>query len=387
MRRPMPSLLLASLRPREALLLLLVNAAACGGEAQAPPDPPTVIVAPAASRDVSLSQEWVGTIEGYNNAVIRPRVQGYLLERHYQEGTIVEQGDLLFIIDPRVFRAAAEEARGKLAQAQANLEKSRLDVARYRPLVAEGAVSRQELDDAVQAERANAAAVVSAGAALEQARLDLEWTQVRAPIRGIAGLSRAEIGDLVSSATELTTMSQLDPVRVRVPISEQEYLRFAQRGPPGRNSGASFELLLADGSLWPHRGKLLAVNREVGLETGTLLVDAEFPNPENLLRPGQYARLRAEVERRADAVLVPQRAVQQLQGADQVAVVGEGDVVEIRTVKLGQRVGEEQVVEEGLRAGERVVVEGLLKVRNRAPVRPETAAQVAAPGPATPPEG
>jgi membrane fusion protein (multidrug efflux system) len=359
------------LRDRTTSLLVATVVGAAGvacGKVEPPAAPLTAVVtATAETRDVGVAQEWIGTVHGMTDAVIRPRVQGYLLERAYEEGQLVARDALLFKIDPRPFEAALAKARGELARAQAGLGKSQLDVKRFRPLVAEGAVSQRELDDAVQAERGDIAAVASARAAVEQAALDLEWTQVRSPIAGVAGLARAQIGDLVGPTVELTAVSQLDPVRVRVPISEQEYMRFAAargEGPVGSSGPANLELYLADGSLWAHPGRVLAVNREVGAETGTLLVDTVFPNPGNLLRPGQYGRVRAEVERRAGAVVVPQRAVQQVQGVDQVAVVGADGKVEIRPVKLGPAVDDVRVVESGLRAGEQVVVEGLLKVRN-----------------------
>lgn len=355
--------------------------AACGrGAPPAPPQMP-VVVSEVETRDVGLSQEWVGTIHGMTDAVIRPRVQGYLLERPYKEGRVVAKDELLFRIDPRPFEAALAKAKGELSRAQAALGKSTLDVKRYRPLVAEGAVSQRELDDAVQAQRGDTASVDSARAAVEQAQLDLDWTEVRSPIEGVAGLAKAQIGDLVGPTIELTSVSQLDPVRVRIPISEQEYMRFAERGRgTGSAPPANLDLYLADGSRWPHKGAVLAVNREVGTETGTLLVDTVFPNPGNLLRPGQYGRVRAEVEHRAGAIVVPQRAVQQVQGADQVAVVDAEGKIEIRGVKLGPAVDDVRIVEAGLKSGERVVVEGLLKVRNGMIVQAQAAG-------ATPPVG
>lgn len=360
---------------------------ACGEGTPPAASPTAVVVASAELRDVAVAQEWVGTIHGMTDAVIRARVEGHLLERAYQEGQLVRSNQLLFRVDPRPFEAALARARGELARAQAALGKSRLDVKRFRPLVPEGAVSQRELDDAVQAELGDQAAVASARADVEQAALDLEWTQVRSPIEGIAGLAKAQIGDLVGPSIELTAVSQLDPVRVRVPISEQEYLRFAGRIDAIEGPGAptNLDLFLADGSRWEHRGRILAVNREVGLETGTLLVDSLFPNPENLLRPGQYARVRAEVERRVGAVVVPQRAVQQVQGVDQVAVVGAEGKVEIRPVKLGPAVEDLRVVEEGVKSGEQVVVDGLLKVRDGMIVQAQAAGSTPPVGSGKPP--
>jgi membrane fusion protein (multidrug efflux system) len=346
---------------------------------------PTVIVANAEQRELPGYQEWVGTILGMNDASIRPRIQGYLLERHYSEGQLVKKDEKLFSIDPRPFQAALEDAKGKLRQAEASRDKARLDVQRFRPLVKQGAVSQRELDDAIQAERGGAASVASAQAIVEDATLNLQWTEVRSPIEGIAGLSKAQIGDLVGPTIELTAVSQLDPVRVRVPISEREYLAISQRRQAtGKTAGEMFlfSLVLADESVWDHPGTLLAANQEIGKETGTLLVDVSFPNPGNMLRPGQYARVRAETQERTNAVVVPRRAIQQLQGVDQIAVVGDGNKVEFRNVTLGPTHGDVRVVQKGIESGERVVVEGFLKIRPGMVVTPEPAKPAAtnAPG-------
>jgi membrane fusion protein (multidrug efflux system) len=365
-----------------AVLLL-----ACG-ENESPPAaaPPTVIIATAEQRELPGYQEWVGTILGLNDASIRPRVQGNLLERHYPEGQLVHKDDKLFSIDPRPFQAALEDANGKLRQAEASRDKAALDVKRFRPLVAQGAVSRRELDDAIQAERAGSASVASARAVVDNATLNLQWTEVRSPIDGVAGLSKAQIGDLVGPTTELTTVSELDPVRVRFPISEREYLAIQQRrSATGQTAGQMFffSLVLADESVWGHPGTLLAANQEIGKETGTLLVDVSFPNPGNVLRPGQYARVRAETQERTNAIVVPKRAIQQLQGADQVAVVGDDDKIEFRAVTLGASSGDLRVVQKGLEAGERVVVEGFLKVRPGMLVTPKPVDAPAETEPAT----
>jgi membrane fusion protein (multidrug efflux system) len=349
---------------------LLAMLAGCGEEQAAAPPPPEVVVAPAAQRDVPVTSEWVGTIDGYNNAQIRAKVEGYLQARDYQEGRVVKAGEILFRIDPREFRAALQDARGQLGRAQALLTKSRQDVARYGPLSREGAVSRQEYDDAVQAARAASAAVESGNAAVEQARLNLEWTEVRSPIEGVAGLALAQIGDLVSPSTLLTTVSQLDPVKVTFPVSEREYLRYAvqlgkrAQGTAEPDAGPNAELVLADGSVYPERGRVIATNREVDQQTGAILIQAAFPNPSLLLRPGQFARVRAVTETRRNALLVPQRAVQELQGVYRIAVVNQDDTVTIHTVEVGPRVGSEWVIEKGLSPGARVVVEGLQRVRD-----------------------
>jgi membrane fusion protein (multidrug efflux system) len=364
-----------------ALLATLVG---CGQEEAAAPPPPEVVVAPAIQRDVPVTSEWVGTVDGYNNAQIRAKVQGYIQARDYQEGRLVKAGEILFRIDPREFRAALQDARGQLGRAEALRTKSRQDVARYGPLSREGAVSRQEYDDAVQAERAAAAAVESGRAAVEQARLNLEWTEVRSPIEGVAGLALAQIGDLVSPNTLLTTVSQLDPAKVTFPVSEREYLRYAvqlgkrAQGTADPDAGPSAELILADGSVYPERGRVIATNREVDQQTGAILIQAAFPNPNLLLRPGQFARVRAVTETRRGAVLVPQRAVQELQGVYRIAVVNDDDTVTMHTVEVGPRVGSDWVVDKGLAPGARVVVEGLQRVRDGVKVTVKADAQPAA---------
>lgn len=343
------------------------------------PPPPEVIVAPVIQRDVPIYFEWVGTTDGYVNAQIRPRVQGYLYARNYKEGSLVKAGDLMFSIDPREYQAALDQAQGNLAQAEANLGKTQLDVARYTPLAKEGAISQQELDNAVQAHQANKALVEAARAAVKQAQLNLGWTKVISPIDGIAGISVAQIGDLVTPSTVLTTVSQVDPIKVYYPISEQEYLHFAGRireieqGRGGEK--VPLELTLADGSVYPERGTFSLADRQVDLRTGTITVQGLFPNPENLLRPGQYAKIRVAAETRKEAILVPQRAVQQLQGNYQVAVVGAENKVDIRPVKVGEQVGGMWVIAEGLKPGERVVVEGIQKVKAGGTVNPKSAAE------------
>ncbi len=358
-----------------AAMLVSVVVSGCTGDEPPPsPPPPEVLVLPAAQRTVEIHQEWIGSLNGYINASIRPQVRGYILTRNYNEGQVVHAGQLLFQIDPREFQAELDQARGQLAQAQAALGKTQLDVARYQPLAAEGAVSQQELDNAVQANRANEAAVAAAQAAVEQAKLNLEWTRVTSPIDGVAGIAVAQIGDLVDPSTELTTVSQVDPIKAVFPVSEQQYLRYArgvaERGDSGAREGA-LELVLADGVVYAHRGTVSAIGREIDPRTGTLIIEALFPNPGNVLRPGGYAKVRAVVEERADAVVVPQRAVQDVQGQAQVAVIGANDVAEWRNVVAGPRSGDDWVIESGLQAGERVVVEGVQKVRSGMRVLPQ----------------
>jgi membrane fusion protein (multidrug efflux system) len=338
------------------------------------PPPMDVQVAAVEQRDVPVYQEWVGTMTGFINAEIRPQVKGYLLSKNYQEGQVVQSGALLFQIDPREFQAKLDQWKGQLAQAQAALVKTQLDVARYTPLAKEGAVSQEELDNAVQANLANLAAVDSAKAQVEQAQLNLGWTRVTAPITGVAGIAIAQIGDLVEPTTQLTTMSQLDPIKAVFPVSEQEYLRYARGRAAAEGEQASrkdaLELHTADGELYPYRGTVSVVGREVDPRTGTVTLEALFPNAQNILRPGGYAKLRAVIENRANALVIPQRAVQNTQGKSLVAVVGADDTVEMRTVTTGPRSGTDWVILDGLAAGERVVVEGLQKVRGGSKVAP-----------------
>jgi membrane fusion protein (multidrug efflux system) len=368
-----------------AWAFVLLLAVGCGEAAPPAPPPVEVVVAAVVQRDVSVTSEWIGTTEGTVDAEIRPQVSGYLLSQDYDEGRLVRAGDLLFRIDPRSYQAALDAARGDLGRAEASLAKARQDVERFTPLVAEGAVSRQELDDAIQARRAGEAAVQTGRAALEKAALDLSFTEIRSPIDGIAGVAEASIGDLVGPGDPepLTSVSQVDPIVVAFPLSEREYLRFARRigeAAEGRagDGGPALELVLADGSVHPHPGRPIVAGREIDPRTGTILLKGEFPNPGNLLRPGQYARVRGVTEVKRAALLVPQRAVAELQGVFQVAVVGEDDKVELRVIEPGVRDGSLQVVEKGVSAGERVVVEGIQKVRTGTPVAPKPAA--AAPG-------
>lgn len=382
--------------------LTLVAMASAGCSKPEPPQmpPPEVLVAPVAQRNVPVYSEWVGTIEGYVNAEIRPKVQGYLLTQNYANGKVVTDGELLFQIDPRQFKAALDQAIGQLESAKALQVKTQLDVNRYRPLAKEGAVSQEELDNAIQQNEANKAAVFQAQANVEQARLNLDWTKVNSPIKGIAGINQAQIGDLVGPTTILTTVSTVDPIKVEFPISEQEYLRFAEAINKVSETGKEdpdapkLEVILADGKTYSHPGRFYAVNRQVDQRTGTLLVQALFPNPENVLRPGGYAKVRAATEVADGALLIPQRAVLDLQGTYQVYVLGADDTVTVRDVTPGPRSGSDWVITKGLSPGEKIVVEGLQKVRSGVkvvakPAPPsdapgiEPAAKPAAPAPST----
>ncbi len=351
------------------VLLLGSMGSGCSSPAPVAPPPPEVRVAAVVQRDVPLHSEWIGTTQGSINAEIRARVTGYLLTRGYTEGTLIKEGAELFTIDPRSYETALAQARAEVGRTEALLTKTKQDVTRFGPLAAQGAVSQRELDNAVQAARAASASVDAARAAVQQAELELDWTKVRSPIAGVAGNAEAEIGNLIASNTLLTTVSQLDPIKVQFPVSEREYLRFADRitvavrGGARSEKAADLELILADGSVYPERGAFMLPNREVDQKTGAILIQGSFPNPDGLLRPGLYARVRAVTETKAGALLVPQRAVRELQGAHQVAVVGADDTIDLRPVEVGARVDSLWVIESGLKPGERVVVEGLQKVR------------------------
>ena len=345
-------------------LTLLLDACSSGKASPPAPAPPDVSVITVAPQTVSLSSEWIGTLDGYVNAQIRPQVSGYLLRRSYQEGALVRQGQVLFEIDPRPFAAVLSQAEARLAEAQAQLGKTERDLERDKPLAAERAIAQSQLDNDIQAHLAAQAAIKSATAAIETAQLNLGFTKVTSLITGIAAIATAQIGDLVGPATLLTTVSQVDPIKAYFPLSEQEYLRIAGRiNGPGTSSGlwgndASLTLVLADGSVYPPRGRFLAADRDIDPKTGTIRISAAFPNPGRTLRPGQYGRIRAETNTVADALVVPQRAVTDAQGAPQVRIVGTDNLVATRRVKLGDRVGSGWIIGTGLQPGDHVVVEG-----------------------------
>ncbi len=359
-----------------------------------PPAPPAtdVKVAEVGKQDVPVHSEWVGTTDGYINAQIRAKVQGYLLTKGYREGSTVKAGQLLYQLDPRQYQADLDKAKGDLAQAKANLQRSQLNEEKYRPLVALGAVSRREYDDTVQEVRANQAAVEATQASVEAARLNVAWTTITSPVEGVAGITQAQIGDLISPATVMTTVSQVNPIKVYFPISEQEYLKFADGIEHFRRTGDSstaptLELILSNGDVYPRQGKPSAVNRQVEAQTGAIQVESLFDNPDNLLRPGQFARIRAVTETLTGALVVPQRAVQEVQGSHQVAVVMPDDTVQIRGVKVGPRYESLWVITDGVKAGERVVVEGLQKVRDGAKVQAKPYVEDASGKPAAPTPG
>ena len=363
----------------------------CGEKPKATPPPPLVEVLAVTQADVPVYHEWIGELDGLVNAQIRAQVNGYLLKQNYREGDPIKTGDLLFEIDPRPFKATLDQAKGILAQADARLGKTELDVKRYAPLVKDKAISQEEYDDAVQADLEAKAAVVSATAQVEQAQVNLGFTKITSPIDGIASIARAQIGDLVGPGSgELTTVSTLDPIKVYYNVTEQAYINFTRLFSTESNRNdrlkqLEIELILTDGKAYPLKGKIFAADRQIGQTTGALRLEALFPNPDNSLRPGEFARVRVKFDLRHDALLVPQRAVSELQGAYQVAVVDANNKIQIRPVRMGDRTGNQWIVEDGLHEGERVVAEGFQKVREGVtvvttnyvaqPVMPSTAPQ------------
>ena len=358
-----------------AALLLMTG---CGGKAKEEPRPPAVVkVTQVAQEEIPIYHHWIGTLDGLVNAEIRAQVTGYLLTQDYREGDFVKKGELLFQIDPRPFQAALEVAQGKLAQAEAQLGKTELDVKRFTPLAATRAISQQELDDAIQANLAAKAGVVSAKAEVDQAQLNLGFTRITAPVDGIVGIARAQVGDLVGPSTgDLTMVSTLDPIKVYFTVPEQAYLNYTRKfvDEAERNEHTrqlELRLILSDGIMYPLEGRVFAVDRQVNPATGGLRIEALFPNPGNILRPGLFARVRVTFEKRKSALLVPQRAVTELQGSYQVAVVGSDNKVHIRPVTVGETVGSMWIIEDGLKPGERVVAEGVQKVHENVVVAPK----------------
>jgi membrane fusion protein (multidrug efflux system) len=359
------------------VILPVIAGAGCTKTAAAAKLPdPEVLVAHPVQQDVPLHNQWVATLDGYVNADIRPQVSGYIIAQNYKEGTAVRKGQVLFEIDPRPFQAALNNAAGQLAQAEAALAKSALDVERDTPLVAMKAVPKEKLDSETQAKLAAAAAVASAKAAVERADLDLEWTKVTSLVDGVAGIAQVQIGNLVGPNSHLTSVSQVNPIKAYFPVSEQEYLRatrLSASGEPMNLFDTSPELILADGTAYPHKGRILWTDRQVESSTGTLRLVAAFPNPGNKLRPGQYGRVRIQTSIKKQALLVPQSAVKEIQGGYQVAVVGADNKASMRPVKAGEKFGTLWVIDAGLQPGDQVVVEGLDKVKDATPVVPKPA--------------
>jgi RND family efflux transporter MFP subunit len=402
-------------------VVIVLSHAGCStkGKDPAAPPPPSVEVVQVEQRDVPIYSEWIGTLDGMVNAEIRAQVSGYLLRQVYREGSFVRQGQLLFEIDPRPFQAVLDQAKGdlakanaqlaqaegqllqaqaQLAQAEANQGKTQLDVDRYIPLAKEQAITAQELDNAVQAnlaakaqvkastagvETAKAAiisakaTIAAAEASVKTAELNLGFTKITSPIDGIAGLAQAQVGNLVSpNSGAITTVSTLDPIRVYFTPTEQEYLNFTRTNPTQSERDAAgrrleLELILVDGTTYPEKGRFYVADRQIDQKTGAIRLAGIFPNKGNTLRPGQYGRVRAVTSMKPGALLIPQRAVSELQGSYRVAVVGSDNKVSIRPVKVGNRVDSMWIIEDGLQAGERVVAEGTQKVRPDMIVNPK----------------
>jgi RND family efflux transporter MFP subunit len=396
------------------VLFVLLGRSKSKSTAQAAAPPPEVEVVAVEQKDVPIYNEWIGTLDGMVNAEIKAQVTGYLLSKNYTEGSFVKKGQLLFELDPKPLQAALDQARGNLAQSEgqvsqanaqlsqqraqlatveANQGKTQLDENRYRSLAKDGVIPQQDYDNAVQANLAAKAQVKAAEAGVETAKaaivaarsvveasraavataqLNLGFTRIISPIDGIAGIAQAQVGNLINpnnpNAEPLTTVSAVDPIKVYFTLSEQEYLNFVKRNPTqslrdAANNNLHLDLILADGTSYPHEGKFFVADREVGQKTGSIRLGGIFPNPGNVLRPGQYGKVRAVTSIKTGAMIVPQRAVTEVQGRYQVAVVDSDSKADIRSVKVGERVGSMLIIEDGLKPGEVVVVEGAQKVR------------------------
>jgi len=357
------------------ICLLLVIVEGCSASKAAPDPAPSIVeVATVVQQDTPIYSEWVAVLDGYVNAQIQPHVSGYIIKQNYKEGSVVSKGDVLFEIDPRSFKASLDQAKAQLAQSEAQFGKASLDVQRDTPLAQARAIAQSQLDTEIQAKLGAQAVVQAAKANVEQAELNIEWTRVTSLVSGIAGSAQVQIGNLVGPSSVLTSVSQVDPIKAYFTVSEQQFTDFHRRFPTQasveeQRRRIPLQLMLADGSVYEHTGTIYFADREVNPATGTIRIAGVFPNPNNLLRPGGYGRVRASVKTQNSALLVPQRAVIELQGSQQVAVVGADNKVRIRAVKVGERVGNLWIVTEGLKSGERVVVEGLQKVRDGAPVK------------------
>jgi membrane fusion protein (multidrug efflux system) len=368
-------LLLAGL----ALIAGCSHSAKGGGPPQYPP--PDVTTTTVEQKDVPVYGEWVANLDGYTNAQIQPQVTGYLIRQDYKEGSQVSKGQILYEIDPRPFQAALDQANGQLAQAKAQLLLAQINTKRDTPLAEARAIARSQLDNDLQTQAANEATVQAQQAAVESAQLNLGWTKVRSLLDGIAGIATTQVGSLVTQSTVLTTVSQVQPIKVYFAISEQEYLALSNKV---RSAGGSdllhgadrvpIQLTLSNGSVYPSTGRIIFVDRQVNSNTGTIRVAAAFSNPQSLLRPGQYGQVRAQTQLRRGALLVPQRAVTELQGSYQVAVVNADNKVHIQPVEVGPQIGTTWVITSGLKPGEQVVVEGTGKLADGIPVHPHPAA-------------
>jgi membrane fusion protein (multidrug efflux system) len=350
----------------------------CGcKKAPPPPAPQEVQVVTLTLTNVPIYEEWIGTLTGFVNAQIRAQVTGYLMTQDYAEGSVVKRGDMLFQIDPRPFKATLDQALAKLAQDKALAGETELNAKRYAPLAQEQAISQQELDDEVQANLSAQAQVKADDAAVENARVNLGFTKITSPVDGLAGLALGQIGDLVSvSGPLLTTVSTIDPIKVYFQVNEQSYLTFwrhyiSPSGSASTNRILPLQLVLSDGSLYTEGGRMFFADRQVNPNTGTLQIVGLFSNADFILRPGQYGRVRAQTLIESNALVVPQRAVSEMQGAYQMAVVGPSNVVHLQFVDVGRQVGSLWIIQSGLKPGDRVVVEGTQKVKEGTIVDPK----------------
>ena len=361
-----------------ATLVALLSGCSNKNASASAPSPVEVQVTKVVQKNVAVYSDWVATLDGFVNAQIQPQVSGYLIKQMYKEGQLVHKNQILFKIDPRPFQAVLDQAKAQLAQAEAQLGKTDLDVKRDTPLAREKAIAQSQLDNDIQADQAAKAAVQAAQAAVAQAELNLEFTNVRSLIDGVAGIANGQVGNLVSPQTPLTTVSQLDPIKVYFVASEQQYLDFVKRNPTVAAREAArhveLQLILADGSAYPRKGRFYAADRQVDIQTGAIRLAGVFSNPDGVLRPGQYGRIRFVTYALPNALLVPQKAVTELQGNYEVAVVGSDNQVDLRTVKVGDQTGNMWVIEKGLQPGEQVIVEGTQKVRAGVVVKPKLVA-------------
>ncbi len=376
-----------------SLVVILTFSYGCqkqqAASAPTPPPPPQVNVAAVVQRDVPLYGDWVATLQGFQNAQIQPQVSGYLIRQNYREGSFVHKGQVLFEIDPRPFQAALDQAKGQLsqakgqaAQAKAQLQLAEINVKRDTPLAAAHAIAQSQLDNDVQTRaqqqasvQTSQASIEAAEAAVETAELSLGFAKVRSLLDGIAGVANTQIGNLVSQTTVLTTVSQVNPIKAYFSIAEREYLQFSQGARSGdwlqKANASPLQLTLTTGEVYTHPGRILFADRQINNQTGTILLVGSFANPTAVLRPGQFGRIRARTSIQRDALLVPQRAVTELQGRYQIAVVGADNKVNIRDVQVGPRVAQLWIIEKGLTPNDRVITEGISKVKDGATVQPQ----------------
>jgi membrane fusion protein, multidrug efflux system len=358
------------------LLLLAASLTGCREKQEAPqPGPPDVEVTEVVQRNVPVYDEWVAQLNGRYNSQITPRVQGYLLNQNYKDGFFVKKGQLLYEIDPHPFEVALAQAKAQVAVAVANLSNADTNVARDRPLAAQSAIPQKQLDTDVATQAANKAQLDASKAELAQAQLNLSWTKVYSPIAGIAGLSMAQVGNLVGTSTTMTTISQVNPIWAYFNISETAYLGEAQtffRAISGRRvSSPVIEFIQANGIPYPQKGRIILINREIGSQTGTIQLAAEFPNADAVLRPGGFGRIRFQTGMNQGAMLIPAQAVIEVQSIYQVAVLEPGNKAGFRVVKVGDHVGTDWIITEGLKPGEKVIVQGFMKVKEGTPVNPK----------------